>query len=106
MGGEGLERVGRMGEGVDEAGEADAGVLEHPLVVVGQKVGHQRDGVRDEVRALEGEVAAQVGGGGHREALDAGREEINILQHGLHAARAEDGERVLVRELLERLGGG
>ena len=36
VGGEGLERVGRMGEGVDEAGEADAGVLEHPLVVVGQ----------------------------------------------------------------------
>ena len=73
MGGEGLERVGRMGEGVDEAGEADAGVLEHPLVVVGQKVGHQRDGVGDEVRALDGEVAAQVGGGRDGEALHAWR---------------------------------
>ena len=72
MGGEGLERVGRMGEGVDEAGEADAGVLEHPLVVVGQKVGHERDGVGDEVRALDGEVAAQVGGGRDGEALQRG----------------------------------
>ena len=35
--------------------------------------------------------------------LDAGGEEVHVLEHGLHTARAEDGERVLVRQLLERL---
>ena len=73
------------------------------MVVVVEQAGQLRDRVRDEMRALGRQAAAQIGGGGDGDALHARREEVDVLQHGEHASRAQDSEWVLVGELLERL---
>ena len=96
VGGQHLELRGRRAKVVHEAGEGDADVLEHPLVVMVEQAGEQRHGVGHEVGALDGQAAAQVGGRADRDTLDARREEVDELQHRLHAAPAQDGQRVLV----------
>ena len=63
----------------------------------------ERHHVADEVGAFDWEPAAEVGGGGDCEPLHPRGEEVHVLQRGEHPARAQDGERVLVRDLLERL---
>ncbi len=107
-------RVGERGLGCAERGVGGCGGgrrrrgrrrgrVARLLVVVSEQPGELRHRVGDEVRALDRQPAAQVGGGRDGDALHAGREEVDVLQRGEHAARAQDGERVLVRELLERL---
>eukprot|EP00962_Isochrysis_galbana_P010806 scaffold3009_cov108-Isochrysis_galbana.AAC.8 len=71
--------------------------------MVVEHVGKQRHRVGDQVCALDRQTTAHVSGSRHRAPLHSHREEVDVLQHGKHAPGAQDGQRMLLRQLLERM---
>ena len=55
------------------------------------------------VGVLGRQAAADVGGGGHGDALHAGLEEVDVGERGDERPRAQQRRRVLVGQLLQRL---